>query len=162
MGYKHIETVELTSNASNITFLNIPQDGHTLIFTAQLCSNRASSLDRVQIQPNGQNLFRSASWEFYNGAAGSVGTSGYQAIIDTTSNYSNKSPSYFEIHKYSSQGISRKAVQGIYGQCSESSSSYRGQSSGSFGSSAAITSLVVNCEFGSFVSGSSISLYMVV
>lgn len=159
MSFIHVETIELTSDQSNITFNNIPQNHRDLFLLLSLRSNRSANFDDFVIAPNSTN----GTSVILGGNGSSVFTFTQPSILNGGSAGNNTLANGFGnsevlITDYAS---SNKKSVSLNGSLSENSSNLRAYFSGGyFNDTSPITSVFIRPGDGSvFKAGTKIILY---
>ena len=161
--YVLLERIELNASAASVTFSNIPQSGYTdlkLVMSGR--SSRANAADDVKIQFNGTTTNYSDRYLLGNGASASSGSGAstgiYNLIVPastaTASTFSNNSvyiPNYLSSNNKS---VSIDVVTE-----NNATTAYANLVAGLWSNSAAISSITLTPDNGSFVQYSTFSLY---
>ena len=161
--YVLLERIELNASAASVTFANIPQSGYTdLKVEMSGRSSRANAADDVKIQFNGTTTNYSDRYLLGNGASASSGSGAstgiYNLIVpastSTASTFSNNSvyiPNYLS--------SSNKSVSIDVVTENNATTAYANLVAGLWSNSAAISSITITPDNGSFVQYSTFSLY---
>jgi len=152
----HIQTVELTSSQSSITFSSIPQNYDDLVLFINLRSDRVNTGDSCEIKPNNSLTSHiQLGDQFGTVVTGTTFAIAVPAANVTTNTYGN---SKFYIYNYSSTTKPKPySADGVMGN---SGGSITNIVAGIYNDNSAVTSLVFESVNGTnFVSGSKASLY---
>lgn len=126
-----IETIELTSNTSSVTFSNIPTDGQELRIIGQARSNSAAFRMAIILNSNTSETYKWQETGFIAGGSGTSSDSGQDtdgwkaAIIGEGAEYNNDEFGTFTIHlpNYASSSMS-KTFAAIGGKAPEVSTNF--------------------------------------
>ena len=155
----HIQTVELTSSQSSITFSSIPQDYDDLKILVSARTDRSDVVDILSISVNGGGTF---DGQLLRGDGSSVvanafasSTIGYIGAASTTSNTFNNNSIY--IPNYTKSQATVMSSDGVF-----ESNTTSGPRQAIFASKETAAAAVTSLEFGAignFVTGTVASLY---
>jgi len=154
-----IETVELASSASSITFSSIPQDYDDLVITISGRTLKPTTTDYIDITFNGVNTNLSGVALWGNGSTTQSFSetiySGEMPGADQTANTFGNAQAY--ISNYSSSANKSFSVDAV--SENNASSGILSIMGKLWSDTSAITSITVGSRFNDMVSGSTFSLY---
>lgn len=167
MAMELIETVELTSTTSNLTFSGIPQDATDLYLAISARSNDINfNFAEITLEFNG-DTGSNYSWLWLQGDGSSVtssSSSGTSLKIENSQTAANVTANTFSsVGVYISNYTSTTARSISSEQVTENNATtaYQLIQAGSYTGTSAISSIKVSSFFGSFVAGCSFSLYKI-
>jgi hypothetical protein len=157
---QHIETIELGSSQSSITFSSIPQDYDDLVVLISARSDRSAATEGISIKPNGSTANLSFVHLQYDPGGVASGTTQrfYMPGASSTSNTFSNNQLYISNYSASqSKSFSQESVS----ENNDATTYYMTIQAGLWNDTSAITSLefVTTFEVNNFVSGSVFSLY---
>ena len=160
MSMELIQTIEINSPASSITFSSIPQDYDHLQILVSARSTRSSGLDNIQLFINGNesNLTHVrciGSGTSMSSSSGTLGQSALPPADTTTSNTFGNASYYFA--SYTSANIKSVLTDGV-GE-NNSSSAFQTLYALSWNDTSAISSIILDMANGNFAQNSIASLY---
>lgn len=146
------------TNSGLITFSNIPQTGKDLLVLGSTRTNNAGNTSYVEIQLNeygdGARILTGDSTTTSSGAAGYI-LIGYTSASSSTSNYFGNFSAYVSNYTFSgTKLVSSESVSGNSGAA-------RVDFSAGYNNTNPVTSLTVRVESDLFVTGSTVSLYII-
>jgi hypothetical protein len=161
--YVLLERIELNASTTSVTFANIPQTGYTdlkVVMSAR--TTRASTDDLINVNFNGVSTNQSSRWLQGNGTSASSGTYGsnlYLAWVNAASNTANTFGNA-EMYIPNYLGTTQKSFSGDGVSENNATQSFAGLFAGLATLTSAITTITIAGNAGgSFVSGSTFSLY---
>lgn len=148
-----IETIDVTSGVSSVTFSSIPQDYEMLELTYNI--DNATFTDIVAYH-NAGNVTDSLSYKAYatNGPQGSTRLASYCIIGNNDSDTDSTGIGRMIFHKYNSTSL-ETSFFGVYSRPDRES----GWVAGTYNDTTAMTSLQVTVLAGSINAGSRVSLF---
>jgi hypothetical protein len=160
--YVLLETIQLTSTAASVTFDNIPQTGYTDLKI--VLSARDSGTGDVRLRFNGVTT---SSYTYLRmGGTGSATfsdtasqTSIYMSTISNQPGFTSNTFGNAEIYIPNYAGSNNKSISVVGVTENNATLSYASLGTGLFSNTAAITSILLYPDSGSFVAGSTFSLY---
>lgn len=162
--YVLLERIELNDSAASVTFSNIPQTGYTdlkLVLSSRGSTTSGAGRDVLlcSMQFNGSASTYTTKFVRSTGAASSTGgpTGGYVPASSFTANTFSNTEIY--IPNYTSSNQKSFSVDSVSEQNVASWDTILGFGACLWNGTAAISSIAFTLDYGSFVSGSTFSLY---
>jgi len=158
---QHIETIELDSSQSSITFSSIPQDYDDLVVLIYARTTRATVSDFLDIQFNGSSANQSCI--LLNGDGSAIQNYSLSSLQVVTANGANTTSNTFANGSVYVSNYTSSSAKSVFGDSAGENNATNNSiliASGRWNDTAAITSLaVVNVNSANLVSGSTFSLY---
>jgi hypothetical protein len=162
--YVLLERTELNASAASVTFANIPQTGYTdlkVVFSARTTAAARDDFFKVQINGSSSNFSARVLYGSGSGAASFSDTTGYAGAIDAANATANTfNNGEFYIPNYTSTTTAKSfSVDAV--QEDNQAQAFITMVAGLWnpGTQAAITSITLVPNSGSFVANSTFSLY---
>ena len=162
--YVLLERIELNASAASVTFSNIPQTGYTdlkLVLSSRGSTTSGAGRDVLlcSMQFNGSASTYTTKFVRSTGSASSTGgpTGGYVPASSFTANTFSNTEIY--IPNYTSSNQKSFSVDSVSEQNVASWDTIMGLGACLWNGTAAISSIAFTLDYGSFVSGSTFSLY---